>query len=94
VGLVKPPVYAATDRRVDGGVAVKLRVPQPLVAQVARERLRREVETTRKALRGPFAPPGAPFAPTCLRARRAPRTMSLASERIGSVRMTLNSRGT
>jgi hypothetical protein len=40
-------VYAATDRTVGTEVAIKLLVPPPLVAQSARERLRREVEAAR-----------------------------------------------
>jgi protein kinase-like protein len=40
-------VYAATDRTVGTDVAIKLLVPPPLVAQLARERMRREVEAVR-----------------------------------------------
>jgi tRNA A-37 threonylcarbamoyl transferase component Bud32 len=40
-------VYAATDRTVGAKVAIKLLVPPPLVAQLARERVRREVEAVR-----------------------------------------------
>jgi hypothetical protein len=40
-------VYAATDRTIGANVAIKLLVPPPLVAQLARERLRREVEAVR-----------------------------------------------
>ncbi|MGH7358243.1 MAG: serine/threonine-protein kinase, partial [Gemmatimonadaceae bacterium] len=40
-------VYAAHDRRVGATVAVKLLVPPPLVAHIARERMRREVLAVR-----------------------------------------------
>ncbi|HEY7635460.1 MAG TPA: protein kinase [Gemmatimonadales bacterium] len=40
-------VYLARDRQVDGQVAVKLLVPPPAGAQVARERMRREVQAVR-----------------------------------------------
>lgn len=40
-------VYAARDRRVEADVALKLLVPPPAVAEVARERMRREVRAAR-----------------------------------------------
>ncbi len=40
-------VYLARDRQIDGQVAVKLLVPPPAGAQVARERMRREVQAVR-----------------------------------------------
>lgn len=40
-------VYLARDREVDAEVAVKLLVPPPAAAQVARERMRREVQAVR-----------------------------------------------
>ena len=40
-------VYAARDRVVDAGIAVKLLVPPPAVAAQARERMRREVKAAR-----------------------------------------------
>jgi predicted Ser/Thr protein kinase len=41
-------VYLARDRELDAPVAIKLLVPPPAVAQVARERLRREVQFVRE----------------------------------------------
>ena len=41
-------VYRARDRRVDANVAIKLLVPPPAAARVARERLRREVQAVRQ----------------------------------------------
>ncbi|MGH7673696.1 MAG: serine/threonine-protein kinase, partial [Gemmatimonadales bacterium] len=41
-------VYLARDREVDAPVAIKLLVPPPAGAQVARERLRREVQVVRE----------------------------------------------
>jgi hypothetical protein len=40
-------VYAAIDRKLDSAVAIKLLVPPPAVAQIARERMRREVQAAR-----------------------------------------------
>jgi predicted Ser/Thr protein kinase len=40
-------VYRAHDRDLDGDVAIKLLVPPPATAQVARERMRREVQAAR-----------------------------------------------
>lgn len=40
-------VYLARDRELDGEVALKLLVPPPAAAQVARERMRREVQAVR-----------------------------------------------
>jgi hypothetical protein len=40
-------VYAAIDRQLDSAVAIKLLVPPPAVAQIARERMRREVQVVR-----------------------------------------------
>ena len=40
-------VYQAQDRQVGSDVAIKLLVPPPAVAQVARERMRREVRAAR-----------------------------------------------
>ncbi len=40
-------VYAARDRKLDADVAVKLLVPPPAVARIARERMRREVQAVR-----------------------------------------------
>jgi len=41
-------VYLARDRELDAPVAIKLLVPPPAAAQVARERLRREVQVVRE----------------------------------------------
>src|SRR6267378_4835242 len=41
-------VYRARDRRVNSDVAIKLLVPPPAAARLARERLRREVEAVRQ----------------------------------------------
>ena len=41
-------VYRARDRRVGADVAIKLLVPPPAAARVARERLRREVQAVRQ----------------------------------------------
>ena len=40
-------VYLARDRELDADVALKLLVPPPAAAQVARERMRREVQAVR-----------------------------------------------
>ena len=40
-------VYLARDRELDSDVAVKLLVPPPAAAHVARERMRREVQAVR-----------------------------------------------
>src|SRR4029453_1103844 len=40
-------VYLATDRSLNTSVAIKLLVPPPASAQLARERLRREVQAVR-----------------------------------------------
>ncbi len=40
-------VYLARDRTIDGEVAIKLLVPPPAAAEVARERMRREVQAVR-----------------------------------------------
>ena len=40
-------VYAARDRKLDADVAVKLLVPPPALARIARERMRREVQAVR-----------------------------------------------
>jgi predicted Ser/Thr protein kinase len=40
-------IYAALDRELDATVAVKLLVPPPAAAQIARERMRREVQAVR-----------------------------------------------
>src|SRR6266436_7525317 len=41
-------VYRARDRRIDADVAIKLLVPPPAAARLARERLRREVQAVRQ----------------------------------------------
>src|SRR2546429_10031523 len=41
-------VYRARDRRVGADVAIKLLVPPPAAARLARERLRREVQAVRQ----------------------------------------------
>ena len=40
-------VYAARDQKLDADVAVKLLVPPPALARIARERMRREVQAVR-----------------------------------------------
>src|SRR5216684_6963605 len=41
-------VYRARDRRISADVAIKLLVPPPAAARLARERLRREVQAVRQ----------------------------------------------